>query len=489
MKRLQQAGIILLVCAIFVATAGLVSRAWFEVTSGVLHIDAQIFQTVGRGVLNGLKPYADLFETKPPGIFLLHALSLKLFGSQFLVKLLQAVVLLGIPVLVVVPAILKAQGRSAAQRRLISLLSILFGILLALYTANQAGLGLPESYGAFFAIAFFVYLISNQKSPITRSIILGILLLFSVGFKEPFLLVILSGVILLKKDLISSFVYPLCIAILFGMIALLVLGIAKPFFQIYLPHMFGYHITQYNGSMFVYALEIVRTFKNIGAYSWWFAVGIVLLWIYVPYRSLKTGNRQLIVRWIVASYLMFLAIAIGGDFYGHHFIIAVPVYAVLWWMFVSQGRGLWILAVPLIVAAFINTQISFASQYQSWKESAQEMQRTALVIDEVMDRCEWDRYLQMVVREGGPYAYTKHSPYGPVFVHYSRFLGGNRMYQSAHIKALQDAPLILMDDLEKSNLTDVAKEYLGVRYSEDAPACVGEDFSQPLPFHLLFRQS
>ena len=117
------------------------------------------------------------------------------------------------------------------------------------------------------------------------------------------------------------------------------------------------------------------------------------------------------------------------------------------------------------------------------------MQRTAQIVDEVMNRCEWDRYLQMIVREGGPYAYTKHSPYGPVFVHYSRFLGGNPLYQKAHIRALQDAPLILLDDLENTNLTDIAKEYLGVRYAQDAPACAGEDFVQPLPFHLLFRQS
>ena len=106
-------------------------------------------------MLNGLTPYADLFETKPPGIFLLHALSLKLFGSQFLVKLLQAIVLLGIPVLVVVPSIAFVQGRSNAQRRLISLTSILFGLLLALYTANQAGEGLTESYGTFFVISYF----------------------------------------------------------------------------------------------------------------------------------------------------------------------------------------------------------------------------------------------------------------------------------------------------------------------------------------------
>ncbi|MBT4392652.1 MAG: hypothetical protein HOG89_03110 [Candidatus Peribacter sp.] len=470
--------------AILIATAGLLSRAWFEVSSGVLHIDAQIFQTVGQGMLNGLLPYADLFETKPPGIFLLHALSLKIFGSQFLVKLLQAIVLLGIPVLVLAPAIARAQGKTNADRRLISLMSLLFGVLLSLYTANQAGLGLPESYGAFAVILYFVYLITNHNSSIARSIILGILMLITVGLKEPFLFVILAGVILLQKDLLSSFVYPLCIAIIFGLIALLALGLAVPFFQVYLPHMFGYHIAQHEGSAFVHALEIWRTFINIGAYSWWFAVVIAAVWV-----SVLTRSKSVLIRWGIASYITLLAIAIGGDFYGHHFIFAVPVYAVLWWKFAERSKNFWFIVPLLVAAALLNTQLSFSDQKTLWKDDEQEMQRTAQIVDEVMNRCEWDRYLQMIVREGGPYAYTKHSPYGPVFVHYSRFLGGNPLYQKAHIRALQDAPLILLDDLENTNLTDIAKEYLGVRYAQDAPACAGEDFVQPLPFHLLFRQS
>ncbi|MDA0376294.1 MAG: hypothetical protein O3A80_03225 [bacterium] len=483
-KQLHKLGLFLLVAAILVAAAGLISRAWYEVSSGVLHIDAQIFQTVGRGMLNGLQPYADLFETKPPGIFLLHALSLKLFGSQFLVKLLQAIVLLGIPVLVLIPVLSLVEDRPAAQRKIISLTTILFGLLLSLYTANQAGLGLPESYGAFFAMMALAIIASGKR--LKGIFALALLMLFSVGFKEPFLLIILAGVILLQKDLLTSFIYPFFVAAALGLIALLMFGLAVPFFQVYLPHMFGFHVHQHGGSTFLRALEVWRTFINIGAYSWWFAMGVLMLWIYVGYTSLRSHS---LVRWFVGSYLMFIAIAIGGDFYGHHFIFAVPVYVVLWWVCIQQKLFMWPVALLMIATAFTSTQLSFASQYALWEKKEEEMKNTALVIDIVMDRCGWDRYLQMIVREGGPYAYTTHSPYGPVFVHYSRFLGASPMYQKAHIRALQDAPLILLDDLEKTNLTDVAKEYLGVRYAEDAPACAGEDFVQPLPFHLLFRQS
>jgi|TARA_Y100000310_G_scaffold175693_1_gene175789 hypothetical protein len=494
-KRFHQLSTFLLIAAILVAAVGLLSRVWYELSSGVLHGDAQIFQTVARGMLNGLTPYADLFETKPPGIFLLHALSLKLFGNQFLVKLLQAIALLGIPILVVVPSITFVQDRTSVQRRIISLTSILFGLLLALYTANQAGEGLTESYGAFFAITFFIVLITHHKSRISRSIILGILMLLSVGLKEPFLLIILAGVLLLKKDLLTSFFYPFCIAVVLGFIALLALGLAAPFFQIYLPHMLGYHVVQHKGSLFVYALEVWRTFINIGAYSWWLAIGITGLWLAVFVRMRAVGSWQLAVSWLVGSYLMFIAIATGGDFYGHHFIFAVPLYIVFWWVLLQHLPEK---VSPIIVSGFVallvatsflSTRFSYKASAQSWNKSEQEMKSVAAVVDTVMERCNWEKYLQMIPRGGGPYAYTKTSPYGPIFVHYSRFIGANPLYQSAYIRALKNTEIALVQDIENSNFTEYTLQYVRSNFTNVPPACVGGDFEQPAPFQLLFRRS
>ena len=71
-KHIHRWCLLTLGVAILVALGGLVAHVVFEL-SGVLHGDAMIFQTVGRGILNGIKPYSGLFETKPPGIFLMHA--------------------------------------------------------------------------------------------------------------------------------------------------------------------------------------------------------------------------------------------------------------------------------------------------------------------------------------------------------------------------------------------------------------------------------
>ena len=58
--------------------------------------DLNLYFSVGRGLLNHLQPYADLFEDKPPGIFFLSALSLALTGDNKLYSLCSMLSLLGI---------------------------------------------------------------------------------------------------------------------------------------------------------------------------------------------------------------------------------------------------------------------------------------------------------------------------------------------------------------------------------------------------------
>jgi hypothetical protein len=38
---------------------------------GAINSDGIAYLIVGRGILNGLRPYADLFESKPPGMYFL----------------------------------------------------------------------------------------------------------------------------------------------------------------------------------------------------------------------------------------------------------------------------------------------------------------------------------------------------------------------------------------------------------------------------------
>jgi hypothetical protein len=61
--------------------------AWFVIAFCALQIltfsygrDQGIYAVVGDGVLHGKMPYKDLWDFKPPGIFLVYALAQGLFG-------------------------------------------------------------------------------------------------------------------------------------------------------------------------------------------------------------------------------------------------------------------------------------------------------------------------------------------------------------------------------------------------------------------------
>ena len=58
--------------------------------------DQSIYAVVGDGIVRGQMPYRDVWDFKPPGIFLLHALAQGLFGKHmFAARLLEVLALLG----------------------------------------------------------------------------------------------------------------------------------------------------------------------------------------------------------------------------------------------------------------------------------------------------------------------------------------------------------------------------------------------------------
>src|SRR4051812_14363059 len=111
--------------------------------------DGAIFFALGRAILNGITPYRDLFETKPPGIFLLGSLSI-LFGGVTAAKLFSVLAIL------IVLASCVWLDRT---------LGLFVGTLLAVLTAVQSGGFYPEEFGAAALCIYVAVLLSTQARP------------------------------------------------------------------------------------------------------------------------------------------------------------------------------------------------------------------------------------------------------------------------------------------------------------------------------------
>ena len=276
--------------------------------------DAPLYFGMGRGILNGLVPYLDLFETKPPGMYLLSALSLLISGDERWAMLLQIIVLAGIPWLLLLFTA-KATDKSPRQTRLsLLLLSFLFGSGLAIFTAIHAGRFQTESFGAFAGIAYLVTLAWNPRQPVgKRRMLFGsFLLMASVGLKEPFVLTLFAAAGLLSTTLarfVRIFVIPVAIAALIGISIMAALGWLDPYLTIYLPEVLGGRlpdITNYrlpiegaklvaNQPAWLRGFIVTRVFERF----LWYHLGIpfvglaaVFLWLANP--ALKRSNSTVL---------------------------------------------------------------------------------------------------------------------------------------------------------------------------------------------------
>ncbi|MBW3596958.1 MAG: hypothetical protein KY475_06750 [Planctomycetes bacterium] len=142
--------------------------------------DARLFFSMGQGWLNGLVLYEDLFETKPPLVFLLAALSLELSGGNIIYNL-AGLLLLGLlgPALGLFGY---STARSDSDRWLRAALSALLGVTAAGYTLRWSDDFQAEGFGLLLAV--LPSLLAGRR--LGWDIAAGVSLGAAAMFKEPF---------------------------------------------------------------------------------------------------------------------------------------------------------------------------------------------------------------------------------------------------------------------------------------------------------------
>ncbi len=101
--------------------------------------DNSYFLTVGRGIINGLVPYADLFESKPPAVFLLLAASLGVSGGLLFARVLQVATLILLATLPAAATIRAARKTEGPAKRAILASGLLFSLTIGLYASLSSG--------------------------------------------------------------------------------------------------------------------------------------------------------------------------------------------------------------------------------------------------------------------------------------------------------------------------------------------------------------
>jgi hypothetical protein len=400
--------------------------------AGVYTFDTPIYWAVGRGIVNGIPPWSGLWDIKPPGIFLLSAISFKIFDSPIFTHYFQVFVLILTVATPVVAYFLQSSYRSVPKIAF----AALAGLLLALYSAERSREVQVESFGAAFAcIAALAMAMPNfEKRKILWTTIATIGILGACGFKEPFFFTLFGISLILCYDIKSwlyRFLLPLVIAVLFGIIILLICGWFSDFLH-YLDFMSSTHIIRH-GSPFQRAMDISRLYNDMNAFSWGLAIALLAI-LSLPFTlffaNSKANEIKLLLNVMFFGLALFLAaysVGLGGEYFNHHYIFALPFYMALILFLLKNWTGENSAIAKLGLASFIFLAIAMLNYpnlnldkrkkeiLNNWTKEPVE---AAYYLDSKMDELGIDRYV--FLGSNGPkiYGWTKHSPDGPYFLQY-----------------------------------------------------------------------
>jgi len=418
--------------------------------SGIYQIlDAPVYYAIGRGIVNGIAPWSGLWEIKPPGIFLVSAISFEFFDGPAFTYYAQVFVLILTAAFPIVAYFLLSNYRSVLKFAL----SILAGLLLALYSAERAGEFQVESFGAAFAcLAVFAMAMPDFKRRKVWISLAAVGILGACGFKELFLFPLFGASLIFCREIrlwLWRFALPLGIALLLGFAFLRVCGWLGDFFQ-YFEYMFSANMSK-PGSSFGRAMEFYRTYSDLNTFSRGFSVALLVL-LFVPlirFFQIRRTNEEILFTEMVffglATYFSSYAIGFGGEFFEHCFILAVPFYMALFLLLIKSWNGenfavnkLGLLCLFFLVIGTIDLpyrfdrnqkefNLTFDEKSRYLAENAKSFRETAAYLDVEMDEQNIDRYVFISAHtpDAQLYGWTRHSPAGPYFFQPMQWLGIN----------------------------------------------------------------
>ncbi len=267
--------------------------------AGMRGLDATLYFTVGNTLRNGFSLYRDVFDPKPPGIFLLSSVSFSLFGDGTLAYILNVIVLLAIPVLFlwwgyVYCRRLQVEDLRWGSRGVVVLqFSLMIGLALALYHATIGGEVQTEFYGAFSGLIYLAAVdVGRRKRGIMPVVIASAGFAVALLFKEPFLITLFVAALLLLRtfrEWVRLFFVPLITAGVAYILVLASLGALGNYFTVYLRAMLGNYILA-GGPVWARGLVAwERMYINVHDFTPWFPALLLVLFLLSLPRV--TGRR------------------------------------------------------------------------------------------------------------------------------------------------------------------------------------------------------
>lgn len=448
---------------------------------GPATVDTTLYWTVGKGMLLGKQPYVDLFETKPPGIFVLSALSYAATGTSFLTHVAEVAAESVLFFTGALLAILNARRLPVAVSSLLAVVGFPF----ALYVAERSGEVQVESFGAAFLVAYAAIVAFWKTESAWKLLASSVTLLLAVGFKEPFVFCAAAIALVLSdspKDFWRSFALPLSLALLGGMLFLFFSGNVGGYVGIYLDEMVNRHIGSSEG-LFARAGNLVPAWSDARSYSpylpWILLSAFALSWL-AKLRRARGLQGLLAVSFahLLALYFAQLALAVGGPSFNHHYAFHVAFFVACGFAVAAQAsrapRAFFdsCVAVSLLLSiapfSMAVTIPDYDAALQGIRFNETRARAVAEKVDMVMRTCGMDDYVFIGPNGWHPFAYTAIPPLGPNFFQYDYFFNGARpFFESTMVANVEKTDLVVYHANVLGRLSTWFDAYLDENFTQD----------------------
>lgn len=406
--------------------------------------DAYIFLAVGRGIMNGLRPYVDLFESKPPGIFILAAIASKTSNPLRAVEAIVATVAIALPIFMVGHY---CYDEKKLRRSLLPAFSAMLSLcgLAVVLLLQQTGGFLP-AYFALGSILLYCFLLFRGKISWVAACFFGVLVCLIALFREPAILGLVAAMVMMisdRRQFLWFGVIPVVFGIVFWTGCISIIGWDG--YTSYLRDIL--HTRTSGGNILLLSLNPIRFAETIwtAPLAQLFFMGTGIHWIF-RYEKDDRRRMTIIMRMLVALFLCNLASKFGAERYsiGYSEYFLPFVFSL---MFLSlKGRMLQAPGIAEWSAVLIFCSILVLVPFETlFSRSQQTLDPETLAVaqslDSIMDECGIAQWMHI-----GPntpiYGLTKHSPVGPLFIMDMYFLRDRDLIKSLP-QIAQKADIIL----------------------------------------------
>lgn len=217
----------------------------------------------------------------------------------------------------------------------------------------------------------------------------------------------------------------------------------------------------------------------------------------------RTGNdlssrRRLVfsvidfVKVVLIVYLVSFSVGLGGQYYNHHYVFAVPFYIAAFIFIVKEieSRLKVIIGVLLIISSSVFYLLPDYQYDQNVLDAYPVMEEQAEYVDGLLNHYEIDRYQYLGFNGNRFYGLTEHSPLGPVFIQDpNNFKEDDTWFTRNLRQQMEEAQILIVeklnapvmnDELSRMITEDFTLEPWDDTYNEDVP----EDFEYTIYYRV-----